>query len=151
VIRGRGWDVTGAIILGVVGISGIANSGSYRDEFTGETQSRTGNLIAGTVMLAGAVGLLAYAYGVVPNRAHAPAESRTRQYQETRLVEAEGCNVGGEITVVQSPVPLNVQPAASGQSKTPAERLEQLDKLHAAGQISDADYNRKRKEIIDSL
>ena len=75
----------------------------------------------------------------------------TRTYQEHKLVEATGCNMPGEFAGVQSPVPLVIQAQPSASPQDPSVRLQQLDKLRASGAISEADYNRKRKEIIDSI
>jgi hypothetical protein len=47
------------------------------------------------------------------------------------------------------PVVIQAQPA--GLQTDAVSRLQQLDKLRAAGAISDADYARKRKEIIDGI
>ncbi len=153
-LRGRGWDIAGSVLLGLSGVS-LINAGYSNDQDyynVNREYDPTANYVVGGVMLAGAVALMVRSYVLVPNRRPAPPPSAMRTFQENKLVESTGCGLPGDLAGVQSPVPIVIQtqaaPAPQGDATT---RLQQLDKLKASGAISDADYKRKRKEIIDSI
>jgi hypothetical protein len=159
-IRGRGWDIAGSVVLGLAGVSiidnGYRSAQIFDDRLAGSDRTSsydpTSSYVTGGIMLAGAVALMVRSYILVPNRRPAESPPATRTFQENRLVEATGCGLPGDLAGVQSPVPLVIQ--AQPAPITPPDataRLQQLDKLHASGAISDADYKRKRKEIIDSI
>jgi hypothetical protein len=147
-LRGRGWDVAGAVTLGIFGATAI-DVGYRNDNDQYRESSGTTNYVVGGVLLAAGVGILYRAYGVVPNRRPAPSGPLKREWTEQRLVESSGCGMPGDVAQVQSPVPLVIQ--AQPEKQDAAARLQQLDKLRASGAISDADYARKRKEIIDGI
>jgi hypothetical protein len=145
-LRGRGWDIAGAVVLGLVGLGGI-QSGVQENHDQFEDESGTTSIVLGSAFIAAGVGLLAYSYGVVPSREPAPTE-QSRTWMETRLVEASGCGLPGEVAQAQAAMPVVIQPQPPQDA---AARLQQLDKLRAAGAINEADYARKRKEIIDGI
>lgn len=146
-LRGRGFDVAGAIVLGLIGAAGI--QAGLRDGDDGyDDESGTQNIVLGSAFIAAGVGLLVYSYGIVPNREPAPVLNQRRQWVEPRLVEATGCVLPGEVAAAQAAIPVVIQPQPP---KDAAARLQELEKLRAAGAINQADYERKRKEIIDGI
>lgn len=146
-LRGRGFDVVGAVVLGLIGAGGI--DAGVRDANDGyDDSSGTTNIVLGSAFVAAGVGLLVYSFGIVPGREPAPLRDQHRTWTEPRLVEATGCGMPGEAAAAAAAIPVVLQPQPP---KDAATRLQELDKLHAAGAINDADYARKRKEIIDGI
>jgi hypothetical protein len=146
-LRGRGWDVAGAVVLGLIGLGGIqAGMGDTNDP---SGNNGTQNIVAGSAFIAAGAGLLIYSFGIVPNREPPVLQNQRRQWVENRLVESSGCGLPGDVAAAQAAMPVVIQAAPAQQDATA--RLQQLDKLRAAGSISEADYARKRKEIIDGI
>lgn len=143
-LRGRGLDIAGAIVLGLIGAGGVQAGMDGNDGRDG-----TNTVIAGSAFIAAGVGLLVYSYGIVPRREPAVLTNQRHQWVETQLVEASGCGMPGDVARAQAAIPVVLQPQPAAQDATA--RLQQLDKLREAGAISDADYQRKRKEIIDGI
>lgn len=144
-LRGRGWDIAGSVVLGLIGLGGI-QSGMNENANDG---NGTNTIIVGSTFIAAGVGLLVYSYGIVPKREPPVVTNQRREWVETRLVEATGCVLPGEVAQAQAAIPVVIQPQPAAND--PAARLQQLDKLRAAGAISEEDYARKRKEIIDGI
>lgn len=144
-LRGRGWDIAGSVVLGLLGLSGIQSG--MNESSRGDDGTNT--IIAGSAFIAAGAGLLVYSYGIVPRREPPVQMNQRREWVETRLVEATGCVLPGEVAQAQAAIPVVIQPQPAAQD--PAARLQQLDKLRAAGAISNEDYARKRKEIIDGI
>lgn len=144
-LRGRGLDIAGAVVLGLIGAGGIQAGMDGTDGRDG-----TSTVIAGSAFIAAGVGLLVYSYGIVPRREPPVLPNQRHQWVEARLVEASGCGLPGDVAQAQAAIPVVLQPQPAAKQDAAA-RLEQLDKLRASGAISDADYERKRKEIIDGI
>lgn len=146
-LRGRGFDIAGAVVLGLIGAAGL-QSGFHDNSDGYDETSGTQSIVLGSAFIAAGVGLIAYSYGIVPRREPAIVPNQRRQWVEQRLVEASGCGLPGEAAAAAAAIPVVIQPQPP---KDAAARLQELDKLRAAGAIDQADYERKRKEIIDGI
>ena len=67
------------------------------------------------------------------------------------VVAQQQCNDAYDVCI--SGCPVRAPDASSHQVPDPGapERLKRLNELHASGQITDAEYEAKRKEILESL
>lgn len=163
-VKGRALDVAGGITLMVLGLSGIASSGpadsfyAPGDPYYEEPQRNNGALIVGSAMLIGGIALLGYSFKSLP-KAPAPAVvSSSKRWTDSKLVEATGCGLPGDPTLggpppvalppVVTPPPPPPTPAATDDT---AKRLQKLDNLRRQGVINEAEYQRKRKEILDGI
>jgi hypothetical protein len=128
-------------ILGAVYLFALALS-TYRD-----APRRAGGLMVGA-----GVGLLVYSYARLPKQPAPAVEQRKREWTETSLVEATGCNMGlpGNVAATPAPAPMPAAAPAAPANDVTA-RLQKLDALKASGAITDAEYQKKRKEIIDGI
>lgn len=145
--KGRVNDVAGAVLLGFLGASVMiaAKVRSHTifepgDPLYEEPPSPAGGYLIGGAMIAGGVGLLAYSFGSLPKGPKPAVQASTRRWMESELVEASGCGLPGD--VAGTPAPSGTDTAA---------RLQQLDQLRASGTISDAEYQKKRREILDAI
>lgn len=158
VVQGRTNDVAAAVGLGFVGlgfvVAGLIRSSNNTvfqpgDPFYEEPASGAPLYAIGGGLMAGGVGILAYSFGSLPKGPRpAPTQSKRAWVQE-ELVEASGCGLPGDIAQQQQPV---AQPAATAQpTSDTAARLKKLDQLRASGAISEAEYQQKRKQILDEI
>ena len=146
--EGRINDVAGAAVLGFVGL-GVVIAAKIRsttifqpgDPLYEEPPSPTPGYVVGGAMIGAGVGLLAYSFGSLPKGPKPAVQQSARRWNETQLVESTGCGLPGDVAA---------KPAGPPSNDTAA-RLEQLDKLHAAGAITDAEYQQKRRQILDSI
>ena len=146
--KGRVNDVAGAVVLGFLGASVMiaAKVRSHTifepgDPLYEEPPSPTGGYLLGGAMIGGGIGLLAYSFGSLPKGPKPAVQASTKRWQQVELVEATGCNLPGDPAVVQKAPP-------TGDT---AARLHQLDQLRAAGTITEAEYQQKRRAILDSI
>lgn len=133
IITGRPLDVGGAILLGVAGLMTITVAEVSSHSLFEERDPTPGFIVGGSLVAAGA-GLLAYSLGVLPKGPKPEQIRNRREWLETHTVATTGCPSG-------SPPPPN----------DIAMRLQQLDHLRASGAITEKEYQRKRKEIIDGI
>jgi hypothetical protein len=158
---GRGMDVAGAITLGVIGLIVVGATSAKQDTFwePGDPyyepppDPTAGYVIGGGMMAAGA-GLMIYSFAKLPKQPKPPVQYSKRAWVENRLVESTGCTLPGvPSNVAAAPAPAAgpmAAPAAAPVNDVTA-RLQKLDALKASGAITDAEYQRKRKEIIDGI
>jgi hypothetical protein len=160
--KGRGYDVAGAITLGLVGLIVVGSTSASQDPFfePGDPlyepppDPTAGYVVGGGMMAAGA-GLLIYSFAKLPKQPRPPVQASKRNWVETRLVESTGCTLGVPPNVAAAPAPAPAPAAMTAPAPAPANdvtaRLQKLDSLKASGAITDAEYQRKRKEIIDGI
>jgi hypothetical protein len=101
-------------------------------------------------MIGGGIGIAAYSFGALPKGSKpAPTQSK-RAWVQQELVEASGCGLPGDVAQQQQPIaqPASATPPPSNET---AERLRKLDQLRASGAITEAEYQKKRKEILDAI
>jgi hypothetical protein len=157
---GRGMDVAGALTLGVVGLIVVGVTSAKQDSFwePGDPyyepppDPTAGYVIGGGMMAAGA-GLLIYSFAKLPKQPKPQIQTSKRAWVENRLVESTGCVMPGvpnNVATAPAPAPTMATPAAAPANDVTA-RLQKLDSLKASGAITDAEYQRKRKEIIDGI
>jgi hypothetical protein len=155
----RGLDWAGAITLGVIGLLVINHGYQSQDTFwqPGDMYYEappdpTPSYVAGGLMVGAGVGLLVYSYARLPKQPAPAVEQRKREWTETSLVEATGCNMGlpGNVAATPAPAPMPAAAPAAPANDVTA-RLQKLDALKASGAITDAEYQKKRKEIIDGI
>jgi len=147
--KGRVNDVAGGVVLGFVGLSimMIAKVRSHTifepgDPLYEQPPSPAGGYLVGGAMVGAGVGLIAYSFGSLPKGPKPAVQASTKRWTQTELVESTGCGLPGD-------------PALAGQSAPPnadtAARLRQLDQLRAAGSITEAEYQQKRRAILDAI
>jgi hypothetical protein len=160
--KGRGYDVAGAITLGVIGLIIVGSASASQDTFwePGDPyyepppDPTAGYVVGGGMMAAGA-GLLIYSFSALPKQPKPPVQQSKRAWVETRLVESTGCTLPGvpnNVATAPAPTPAPATmtaPAPAANDVTA--RLQKLDSLKASGAITEAEYQRKRKEIIDGI
>ncbi|HEY5947007.1 MAG TPA: SHOCT domain-containing protein [Kofleriaceae bacterium] len=155
----RGYDVAGALTLGIIGLIVIGSTSASQDTFwqPGDPyyepppDPTAGYAIGGAMVGAGA-GLLIYSFAKLPKQPRPVVQQSRREWVESRLVESTGCAMGLPQNVATAPAPAPqpaVAPAPAANDVTA--RLQKLDSLKASGAITDAEYQRKRKEIIDGI
>ena len=110
----------------------------------------------GVWWMASGVGLLVYSYTSLPREPRPEVSRGVNRWVATHTVEAEGCvqptAPAAAVIVQTAPTSVIVQPGSSApRSADTTERLRTLDKLKASGTISDAEYKRKRAEIVDGI
>lgn len=155
-VYGRAGDFLGGGVLAALGVIALGGSASGGDSGLA--------LIGGTFTLGG-VGLMAHG-ALAPSEASKPQVQRTEPtWTETELAEAAGCGSIVEVAPEpeESPAPavapaapapppaVAAAPAAAAAPGSPVARLHQLDALRKAGVITEAEYQRKRKAIVDAL
>lgn len=171
VVRGRTNDVAAAVGLGFVGlgfiVAGLIRSSNTSvfepgDPFYEEPASGAPLYAIGGVLAGGGVGILAYSFGSLP-KGPRPAPTQTkRSWVQQELVEASGCGLPGDVAQPQpqpqpmpqaQPQPPVAQPAVAAPAPTndTAVRLKKLDQLRASGAITEAEYQKKRKQILDEI
>lgn len=145
---GRVNDVAGAVLLGVVGLSVmvVAKARSTTifepgDPFYEPPPSPTGGYLVGGAMIGAGVGLLAYSFGSLPKGPKPAVQASTKRWQAVELVESTGCGLPGDPGVARN-APADPDAMA---------RLRQLDELRAAGTITEAEYQQKRRAILDAI
>jgi hypothetical protein len=142
----RAWDWVGAITIGVIGLSVVnqarANAADDR-YYGGRQQSYTGTYVFGGALIAGGIGWIGYSQTRLPHQPAPPVQHLEKRWTESRFVETTGCGL----------VPSDVaKPSSPGPAPADAEaRLKELDRLHQSGILSDEEYARKRKAVIDAL
>ena len=106
-------------------------------------------------MMAAGAGLLIYSFSSLPKQPKPAVQQSKRAWVETRLVESTGCTLPGvpnNLATAPAPTPAPAAmtaPAPAANDVTA--RLQKLDSLKASGAITEAEYQRKRKEIIDGI
>lgn len=153
VVTGRVNDGAGAVVLGVVGLSvmivaKIRSTTIFEpgDPLYEPPPSPTPGYVVGGAMIGAGVGLLAYSFGSLPKGPRPAVQASTKRWTQTELVESSGCGLPGDPALAGRP-PDSATPARDDT----AARLEQLDKLRASGAITDAEYQKKRREILDAI
>lgn len=162
VVTGRTNDVAAAVGLGFVGlgfiVAGLIRSSNTSvfepgDPFYEEPASGAPLYAIGGILAGGGVGILAYSFGSLPKGPRpAPTETK-RAWVQQELVEASGCGLPGDVAQPQ-PMPQPIaQPAAAtpAPSGDTAARLRKLDQLRSSGAITEAEYQSKRKAILDEI
>jgi hypothetical protein len=144
---GRSKDKLAGLALAAGGVLMIlAGVDAENDPYT--EADATGAYAFGGGLIAGGVGLLVYSYTALPREPRPEVQRGTNRWVTSHTVEAEGCaplpvptNIaqGGTTVVVQ---PSNHKPGLT-------ERLAELDRLKASGTINDAEYKRKRAQILN--
>jgi hypothetical protein len=150
-VEGRVLDVAGGVTLGFVGLmvvmlSAIWAAGSESvfqpgDPGYEEPANMTAGYVAGGALVAAGAGWMAYSFAALPSGPPPPVGTGERTWTASELVAATGCGL---------------VPGDTGKPPPPpggdvAERLQKLEKLHKAGLITDAEYRKKRKELLDGL
>ncbi|MFN0248286.1 MAG: SHOCT domain-containing protein [Kofleriaceae bacterium] len=145
-VVGRSKDKVTGIALAVGGVLMIAAGlDAANDPYS--TASPEAGYALGAGLLAGGAGLLVYSYAALPNGPKPEVSRGTNRWVATHTVEAEGCVAP---TVAQTAAPAAV--IINNQPTQPAtDRLRTLDQLKASGTITEAEYKRKRAEIIDGM
>jgi len=138
-VSGRPLDVGGAILLGIagsitIGISEVSSHSLFED------RDPTAGFVAGGAMVAAGAGLLVYSLVRLPKGPKPELMRNRREWIETVMVESTGCAA-----------PTNVAQQQPAPANDAALRLQKLDQLRASGSITDKEYQRKRKEIIDGI
>ena len=164
----RGLDIAGGITLGLIGLIVVGSTSASQDTFWQpgdpyyeEPPDPTAGYAIGGGMMAAGAGLLIYSFAKLPKQPKPPVQHSKRNWVETKLVESTGCampGVPGNVAAAPAPAP-GPHPTAAGPTPTHAPapaadvtaRLQKLDALKASGAITDAEYQRKRKEIIDGI
>lgn len=160
----RGYDIAGAIVLGVIGLAVISSTSASQDTFWQpgdpyyeEPPDPTAGYLTGAGFLAAGTGLLIYSYAKLPKQPKPAIQQSKRNWVENRLVESTGCAMGlpPNVATAPAPAPAPAPAAVAAPAAAPANdvtaRLQKLDTLKAQGAITDAEYQRKRKEIIDGI
>lgn len=146
-LQRRGGDLGIGIPAGGIGALVIASTAQQRsDTFSGEATSPTRGYVVGGALLSVGVALLVRSYIIVPSNRPLAEPATTRQRTETRLVESSGCGLPGDASQLQPAVPVLDPPESDAST-----RLQKLDRLRAAGAISEAEYARKRTKIVDDI
>jgi hypothetical protein len=146
---GRVNDVAGGVVLGFIGL-GVMIAAKVRsttifepgDPFYEQPPSPTGGYLLGGAMIAGGVGLIAYSFGSLPKGEKPAVQASARRWMATELVESTGCGLPGDPALTKQTAPAEGDAAA---------RLERLDELRRAGTITEAEYQQKRKAILDAI
>jgi hypothetical protein len=161
----RGYDVAGALTLGLIGLIVVGSTSASQDTFwdpgdpyyEAPPDPTAGYAIGGGMMAAGA-GLLIYSFAALPKQPKPQIQASKREWVETRLVESTGCNMpaGVPSNVATAPAPTPAPALAPVAAPAPATndvtaRLQKLESLRASGAITEGEYQRKRKEIIDGI
>ena len=147
--KGRVWDWVGSVALMLIGLGTYSSTAASQDtfwepgdEFYEPPPDPTAGYITAGVLIGAGVAWIGYSYWKLPHQPAPTVVSSQRQWTETTFVEATGCGL------VPGDVAANT--AAPADDDTAA-RLEKLDKLHDSGVITDEEYARKRKELVDAL
>jgi hypothetical protein len=158
---GRGKDIAGSIVLGVVGLAIIGSASASQDTFwePGDPYYEpppdpTAGYVTGGLFVGAGIGLLAYSFGKLPKQPRPEVQHSKRAWVETKLVESTGCAMPLPPNVAAAPAPAPTPAAAAAPAPAANDvtaRLQKLDSLRASGAITDAEYQRKRKEIIDGI
>jgi hypothetical protein len=147
--KGRINDVAGAVVLGFVGLS-VMVAAKVRsttifepgDPLYEEPPSPAGGYLLGGAMVGAGVGLLVYSFGSLPKGPKPSVQASTKRWQQVEMVESTGCGLPGDPALAREATPAQTDTAA---------RLQKLDQLRAAGTINEAEYQKKRREILDAI
>jgi hypothetical protein len=147
----RALDWVGTLVLGILGLGVVGQASASQDTFWEpgdpyyeEPPDPTAGYLVGGAMIAGAIGWIGYSYAKLPRHPAPAVQSSQRLWTETQFVEATGCGL------VPADVVAPGAPASPGGDDTAA-RLEKLDRLRDSGVITEAEYQQKRKALIDAL
>jgi len=147
VVESRGKDIALAAVIGGLGILLIAAGAQPRDGgMTEPALSSTQQYAAGGVMVLGGGLILGYSLFALPKGPRPEVQRTQRTWSVVELVEATGCGLPGETTAKQPGSAPGAAPTGDA-----AARIEKLDKLRAAGTITEAEYQAKRKQILDEI
>ena len=86
-------------------------------------------------------------YAFLPSGPQPAPTNHERRWTETLFVEATGCGLVPADRPGTRPPPIDAPPQADDVET----RLRKLDDLRRAGVITEQEYQRKRREILDSL
>jgi putative oligomerization/nucleic acid binding protein len=154
----RGYDIAGAVTLGLIGLIVVGSTSASQDTFwqPGDPYYEpppdpTAGYVAGGALIGAGAGLLIYSFAKLPKQPRPAVQQSRREWVETRLVESTGCVLPGvpnNVAAAPAPAPASTVTAPANDVTA---RLQKLEQLKAAGAITDAEYQRKRKEIIDGI
>jgi hypothetical protein len=157
----RGYDILGGVSLALIGLIVVGSTSASQDTFwqPGDAyhdprRVATAAYRHGGGKLAGGAGLLIYSFAALPKQPKPAVQLSKREWNETRLVESTGCVLPGvpnNVASAPAPAPLVTPAPAAAPAGDVTARLQKLDALRASGAITDAEYQRKRKEIIDGI
>lgn len=148
---GRSKDLIGGIALTVLGLSILSASMGSDDGYYSEPSS-TGGMVVGGAVIASGVGLLVYSYSSLPKSPRPEVVKGVNRWVATEIVEADGCASPNAPAIAQNaPAPAAALAPSPAPSTDVAERLRTLERLKASGTINDAEYRRKRAEIVDGI
>jgi hypothetical protein len=147
--QGRVNDVAGGVLLGFLGL-GVMIASKVRsttiwepgDPFYEEPPSAAPGYLLGGAMIAGGVGLIAYSFGSLPKGPKPEVRTSMNRFTHVEMVESSGCGLPGDPGIAKQAAPPDTETVA---------RLRQLDQLRAAGTITEAEYQQKRREILDAI
>ncbi len=157
---GRAGDVTGGVLLGLLGLLVIAVAADVEDDVfePGDTlfeepADQTGSYVAGSAMLVGGVSWIVGSYAFLPSGPMPATTSHEKRWTETVFVEATGCGLVPADRPTDRPGtrPPPISPPDDPAADDIASRLRRLDELYKSGVINDREYKEKRKAILDSL
>ncbi len=143
--RGRALDIAGGVALAAIGAVVLLATNDSQDPFfapedplyTPPPDPTLGYALGGGGLVGG-LGLIWYSNARLPSGLKPAPRIGRRQWSETQYVEASGCG----------PVPGDeFAPERMGTE----ERLRELDDLREAGTLTAAEYQRKRREVIEGL
>jgi hypothetical protein len=130
----------GGVLMILAGVQ--AENDPYSDA------SPTAGYIIGGGLVAGGAGLLLYSHMALPNGPKPEVARGVNRWVATQTVDAEGCVAP---TVAQTPTTPSVIINNAPTIQSATDRLQTLDKLRASGTINDAEYKRKRAEIVNGI
>lgn len=149
-VVGRGADIAGGVILGLLGVALLADAGQQDGQYDafGDRQNRTSEFVTGGTMAGIGGALLVYSIAIAPRGPAPVAAQGVNHFTRNELVESAGCQLPGQAAPVPGPGDM---PQAGAPGDDTAARLQKLDALRAAGTITEGEYQQKRKAIIDGL
>ena len=172
---GRAGDYIGGGLLSVLGVLVLSASNSSSSVSSGgvsvsaSSSSTTGNVFGGLALLGG-VGLIAHG-ALAPSEASRPQTvSSIPTWQETSVEESTGCGALGPLapeidvsaapsvapspatTVIVNQGSAHVEtPAEKPAARSPADRIRALDGLRKSHVITEAEYQARKKAILDAI
>lgn len=142
---GRVSDWAGSVALAFVGLGVLVGTSASQhsvfspgDPLYEPPPNPAGGYLIGGALVLGGASWIGYSYHALPHHPAPAVQASSRQWSETKLVEASGCGL----------VPTDAPAKPAGDTE---QRLRELDKLHDAGVITEQEYQQKRKALIDSI